>query len=244
MAGNIISSMAFLPPTPPRYDRDLAGLFFVGGVAGMMYPPHLPYKMTILYSHGNAVDIGFDAEYMRILSDKLGVNMVAYDYEGYGLTGGKASEGGCYRSCETIWRYLLDTVHVNPTRLIVAGRSLGSGPAIDLATKQQVAGLLLISPFLSATRAVLPESSAIFLRYSDIFINIDKIDKVSCPVMIVHGFADDVVPWKHGSQLAQKCRNLWKMVTITTGTHNNRATTLGAVDEIAAFIRHVDDPVV
>lgn len=240
MAGNIISSLAFLPPSQPSYGKDLPGLFFVNSIAAMMYPSEFPYKMTILYSHGNAEDLRLNKDYMLLLSDKLGVNMVTYDYEGYGLTPGKPSEQGCYNSVESVYHYLMDKHHVDPTRLIIAGRSLGSGPAIDIASKFPCAGLLLISPLLSALRVVLPEYIAITLSYSDIFPNHKKINKVKCPVLIIHGFMDDVIAWRHGSELAGMCRNLWKMVSITTGTHNNRATTLGAVDDIRAFIEHVE----
>jgi pimeloyl-ACP methyl ester carboxylesterase len=232
MAGNIISSLAFQPPAPATYKEDMEGLFFARGIACMAYPIGLPYKFTILYSHGNAEDLGLNREYMAILSDRLGVNMVTYDYEGYGLTLGRASEQGCYNSAEVV----LDTLHVDPKFLIIAGRSLGSGPAIHLACNFQCAGLVLISPLLSAARVVLSDSAALALEYGDIFLNHRKIDKVTCPALVIHGFMDDVVPWRHGSELAKKCQNLWKMVSISIGTHNNRATTLGAIDDIKAFI--------
>jgi fermentation-respiration switch protein FrsA (DUF1100 family) len=239
MAGNIISSMAFIPPRPSSYDESALGLTMLAcGVPCWSYPVALPHEVTILYSHGNAEDLGISRSYLVHLSEQLKVNIVTYDYEGYGINLGPPSEAGCYRSIEAVYTYLIGTMSLRTSKIIIMGRSLGSGPSVHLALKYPCAGLILISPLTSAIRVV-SEWAAILLAYSDIFLNLYKMPKVTCPVLVIHGIQDDVVPWRHGDAIAKAAPNLWRMVSVPSGTHNNRATIQEAVCDIREFIASV-----
>jgi fermentation-respiration switch protein FrsA (DUF1100 family) len=86
---------------------------------------------------------------------------------------------------------------VRPEDIVVYGRSVGGGPAVELASQQNVAGLVLESTFMSAYRVmtrwrILP---------GDKFDNIEKMVGVSCPVLIIHGQNDGVIPLRHGKLL-------------------------------------------
>lgn len=160
-------------------------------------------NVTILYSHGNAEDLNSSFSWMRRLSRELNVNVVGYDYTGYGLSTGIPSEHNCYSDIESVYEHLIKVKGLAPHQIVLYGRSLGSGPSCWLASKTSregnpVGGLLLHSPFTSVYRVVMNVG---FTLAGDKFSNVDKIPTVACPVMICHGREDTVVPFAHGVEL-------------------------------------------
>jgi len=127
---------------------------------------------TILFAHGNAVDLGDLDERLAFLT-AAGYDVVASDYRGYGTSDGSQSEGAAYADIDAAYRYLVDA-GVDPEHLIVMGHSMGSGPALHLATERPVGGLVLESPFTSAFRVAVP----VRLLPFDRFDNLARIGKL------------------------------------------------------------------
>lgn len=191
-------------------------------------------KMTVLYSHGNAEDLGLHLDYIDALSRNTGADVFSYEYVGYSLSrleGGEASEEGCIRSINAAWRYCVETLKIPPKQLVIYGRSIGSGPSVDLASRSEVegttaspldaAGVLLQSPLESGGRAILGHTAA-FIGYSlDIFRNYEKIDRIKAPVAIMHGTVDEVVPCENGRALHAKLQNPYEPLWIEGHGHNN-----------------------
>lgn len=105
-------------------------------------------KVTLLFSHGNAEDLGMIFEWFQELSQEVRVNVMAYDYEGYGKSNGRPSEQGCYDDIDAAYTFLTQTLRTPPEQIVLYGRSVGSGPSCYLAEKlhkEQVAlgGLIL-----------------------------------------------------------------------------------------------------
>ena len=73
----------------------------------------------------------------------LGLNLLAFDYRGYGESEGAPSEAGLYRDADAAYRYLRDTLGVPPDRIVIFGHSLGSAVAVELAARVPAAGLIL-----------------------------------------------------------------------------------------------------
>eukprot|EP01050_Picozoa_sp_SAG11_P003757 SAG11_NODE_220_length_12154_cov_92.233347_6_plen_287_part_00 len=93
---------------------------------------------TIVYSHGNGEDLGVIMDLIDGVSIATGCDVMAYDYVGYSLSrleGLAPTEAGCYRSIDAAWRYLVVEQGVPPSRVVLYGRSLGSGPTVDLASR-------------------------------------------------------------------------------------------------------------
>lgn len=162
-------------------------------------------KYTILYSHGNAEDLGMMYKRMRHMAQVLCVNVLAYDYSGYGLSRPqcKPSEKMCYRNIDAVYSYLVNVMKIPSSRIVLYGRSLGSGPTCYLAKKtadegKPVGGVILHSPFLSIYRIVLDLKSGFV---GDIFQNYKRASFIQCPVLIIHGEADKVVPFWHAEEL-------------------------------------------
>ena len=167
-----------------------------GGRISAVYLPNTNAAFTILYSHGNAEDLG-DIRPILDMFREAGFAVFAYDYRGYGTSDGKASAGNAQRDAEAAYRYLVDTLRVSPDRIIAHGRSVGAALALHVAAREPVAGVILESPFVTAFRVltVIPVSPL------DKFRNIDLIRKIHQPILIIHGTEDNTIPCWHGQKL-------------------------------------------
>ena len=165
-------------------------------------------EFTVLFSHGNAEDIGQNLGFFEMLRQR-GFSVLAYDYRGYGTSTGKASVQNAYLDIEAAYKYLTLEKKTEPGKIIALGRSVGGGPAVYLATKEDIGGLIFESVFVSAFRVATRTPMFPF----DDFNNIDRIEKVRCPVLIVHGTKDNTISIWHGKELFKKANppklSLW-----------------------------------
>lgn len=222
--GKKISKVVFQPPEP-TYSRD-PNLIWLQTAQNETIPAFFieidrNTKFTLLFSHGNAEDLGMIIPYFLEVSYVLDCNVFAYEYTGYGLSSpSEASQDALYADVEAAFKYLRDVIGVPWSNIIPYGRSVGSGPSCHLASKTAVRGMVLQSPLLSIYRV------AFHLRFTlpgDLFPNIDKIGKVECPVYIVHGTKDEIVPFWHGQDLHRhsKLCAQYDPFWVEGGGHNN-----------------------
>ncbi|XP_059284783.1 uncharacterized protein LOC132038072 [Lycium ferocissimum] len=240
--GGVTSSMAakfaFFPPNPPSYKLikdDVTGLLLLspfphrenvevlklptrkGTEIVAMYVRHPMATSTLLYSHGNAADLGQMYELYIELSIHLRVNLLGYDYSGYGQSTGKPSEQNTYADIEAAYKCLEENYGTKQEDVILYGQSVGSGPTLDLAARlPRLRAVILHSPLLSGLRVMYPVKRTYWF---DIYKNIDKIPSVSCPVLIIHGTADEVVDFSHGKQLWELCKEKYEPLWIKGGNH-------------------------
>ncbi|MBD2629503.1 alpha/beta hydrolase [Trichormus variabilis] len=173
-------------------------------------------KYTLLYAHGNGEDLGDIQEILQKISD-FGFNIFAYDYRGYGTSQGKPTENHAYQDIDAAYNYLTQDLKIPPQQIIVFGRSVGGGSAVDLAARKPVGGLILESTFTSAFRVVVPLPILPF----DKFRNIDKIKKVQSPVLVIHGKSDDVITFTHGQKLFASVTSPKLSLWVETANHND-----------------------
>lgn len=168
-------------------------------VAAVLYRVNTGNRRTILYSHGNATDIGGSNLMQCLLARGLGVNVLMYDYSGYGVSGGMPREHNTYHNVDAVYAYAVEHVAGGvPENIVMYGQSIGSGPSTYLAARKPVGGLILHSPFMSCMRVITPSRA---LGCLDIFPNIERIKKVKSPVFILHGMQDEEVDISHGMNL-------------------------------------------
>ena len=189
------STPSFSQPPPPSGGRHRIPAFFI---------KRRDATITILFSHGNAEDLGMMHERMKGMARELNVNIMCYDYTGYGYATGSPSEDMCYRNIESAYSYLRNILGIPACQIVLFGRSLGSGPSCYLAAKtahdgESVAGLILHSPFLSIYRIVVNSSNLGMV--GDMFPNANRAPDIRCPTLIIHGTEDTVVPFSHGLEL-------------------------------------------
>lgn len=210
--------MIFLPqPSTYQDNNQILKLTTKDGVKiSAVYLPNPQAKFTILYSHGNAEDLG---EISPILAElrNLGFAVFAYDYRGYGTSEGNPSEKTAYKDIDAAYDYLTQKLGVSPKKIILYGRSVGGGPSVDLASRQPVGGLILENTFVSTFRVV----TQITLFPFDKFNNIEKIKKVRSPVLVMYGKADQVIPFWHGRELFATANEPKRVLVVETAGHND-----------------------
>ena len=179
-----------------------------GELISALYRPVDSSDYTILFSHGNAEDLrDMDGTFARF--NEFGFSVFGYDYRGYGASEGQPTERNTYEDIDAAFEYLTTKLGVPTHRVIVYGFSIGGGPSTDLASRRSIAGLILESTFVTAFRV----RTHIPIVPFDRFDNLSKIAKVHCPVLIMHGLDDQLIPPWHGEALFEKAtapkQSLW-----------------------------------
>ena len=105
-----------------------------------------------LYCHGNGEDLGMIHDHLQTLSKNIEMSIIACEYPGYGLYEDKfPSEKAINDTVESIYKYMVNSMHIPNCNIVFIGRSIGTGPATQLSTKYNASCLVLISPFVSIT---------------------------------------------------------------------------------------------
>jgi fermentation-respiration switch protein FrsA (DUF1100 family) len=203
-----------------------------GGRISAIYLEEPNSEYTILYSHGNGEDIEGVREVLELLQYK-GFSVLAYDYRGYGTSAGSSSEKKSYKDVEAAYEHLVGELNTPAERVIALGRSVGGGVATHLACRKKVAGLILESSFVSAFRV----ATRVPLLPFDKFRNISKIKKVRCPVLVIHGKKDKVVPFWHGEKLYKRANEPKLKFWVEEAGHNDLVSRAGSryLDVIKEF---------
>ncbi len=229
-------------PAPKRsYDKELPGLVKLSDEENPIYAVWMKNPnatQTILYCHGNGEDIG-DVYPVLVSFRNAGFSVLCPDYEGYGLSNGRRSEKGCYRAVSDAYHFLRDNEKISSDKIIVFGFSIGSGSAVELSTHEPIGGLILQSPFLSAYRVI----TKIKIFPFDVFDNLSKIKALQCPILVIHGTEDQVIPFWHGKQLFEQA-NVFpqnKFVPVQGANHNNLVSLMGEdyLKTIQSFIQSI-----
>uniref|UniRef100_A0A7S1LSM7 Serine aminopeptidase S33 domain-containing protein n=1 Tax=Alexandrium catenella TaxID=2925 RepID=A0A7S1LSM7_ALECA len=217
--GSALSMIVFQPPVP-SYDKD-PNLIWLQTSENEVIPAFFidkEAKFTMLFSHGNAEDIGMIIQYFREVSHILNVNIFAYEYTGYGLSTGKAHEQAVYADIEAAFKYMRDIIGIPWDEVVLWGRSIGSGPTVHLASKTAVRAMVLQSPLLSIYRVAFS-----FSLPGDMFHNVDKIGKACCPIYVMHGTNDEIIHYSHAEELVRSAKKgvAWPAYIVQNGGHNN-----------------------
>jgi pimeloyl-ACP methyl ester carboxylesterase len=192
-------------------DETISGLFFRG-----------TRKEVILYFHGNAGDM---SGWQFVAEDFLpaGFGIMIIDYRGFGKSTGVISEKGFYHDADAAWQFLTVQKQVSASDIIIYGRSIGTGVAVQLAAKHPCKGLVLEAPYTSLARLAGEKLPMFFpsliLRFR--FDNRSKINQVKCPVIFIHGKADTIIPSHHSDELFREFTGKKELITIQKGSHND-----------------------
>lgn len=190
--------LIFIPPES-SYGPDAPGLLRLKTSEGEEIAAlHLPAREgmpTLLYSHGNAEDLGQAIDLYQAWGG-MGLGVLAYDYPGYGLSTGRATERSCERAIQAAWDHLMKS-GVAAGSVVVVSRSVGGGPGVWLASRGKPAGMVLIAPFTSTFAVAFP----VPLFPCDRFPNLKRVRDIDVPLLVFHGEHDEVIAPSHGRAL-------------------------------------------
>ncbi len=171
---------------------------------------------TVLFNHGNYEDLGTLADYLEMYRVS-GFAVVAWDYRGYGISGGSPKEANVLADAQLVYDYMVNELKIAPESIIIHGRSVGSGPACDLAVNNPCAGLIIESGFKSTFSTVLPWVG----MPGDRFVNIDKIGDITCPKLFIHGRKDRTVAFSHGQEMFDRATSPKYCLWLDDAGHND-----------------------
>lgn len=197
--------------------------------------PHRGIVFT--YFHGNASHIGRSATKLRPLL-AAGHGLLLVEYRGYAGNPGRPSEAGLYADGHAALRFLAQA-GIDRNRIVLYGESLGSGVAAHLAAEvPDIGAVVLEAPFTS-----IPDAAAhhyfwlpVHALAHESYQNIDKIPRITAPLLILHGERDGVVPVRHGHRLYEAATEPKRLVLVAEGRHSDLHA-YGGLDHILAFVR-------
>lgn len=216
-------------------------------IPGANAAPDAPW---VLISHGNYGNIAYGGrpQFYAWFRD-LGVNLFAYDYRGFGESDGSPSEAGVYMDAAAAYRYLTDSLHVPPPRIVLFGHSLGTGVTVELARHVSAAGMIVEDAYTSVAdrgQEVFPLLPIRFIAKSR-FASIEKVGSLRLPKLFLHARDDRTIPIEHGRKLFAAASEPKEFVELNGGHADaytaDRTRYYGTID---AFIKRVTaaDPVV
>jgi uncharacterized protein len=168
---------------------------------GWFHKKDLKKFKTIVYFHGNAGKLENRIHKLNHFKN-MDVNFLIIAWRGFSGNDGKPSEGGLYNDGNSAIEWLKNIGLVEED-IVLYGESLGTGIAIQIAQNKNFAGLILETPFTSMIQAAknfypyIPVS----LLLKDKFENDEKINNINIPVLVMHGEADQIVPFWMGKKI-------------------------------------------
>jgi fermentation-respiration switch protein FrsA (DUF1100 family) len=203
---------------------------------------------NVLFFHGNGETVADYDEIGSIYSER-GINFTVVDYRGYGTSGGSPSYSAMTTDAVRIFPQYLDCLEELGLKgpVFVMGRSLGSSPALDLAVQfqDQISGLILESGFAHTFRLL--EKLGVDPRYPGgsrekerLVSNLEKMNKVMLPVLVIHGEADEIIPLADGQALFEAASHLVREILVIHLAGHNTLLILGLEEYMEAITRFIE----
>ena len=228
---------------PESYGLKVEDIFFESGDGVKLHGWYVPAEKpvaTLLWYHGNAGNLTHRLHNILELRP-LKLNIFIFDYRGYGRSEGKPDQPGVYLDSQAAYDTLVRVKKVSPESLFLFGRSLGGVCALEVASKNPAAGLILESTFTSArdmADTIFPFFPLKFLLKSK-YDALGQVSSVNIPKLFMHGTEDEIVPYKMGRKLFEAAAGPKEFYDIQGAGHNDTWQTGGKAyfDTIERFIR-------
>lgn len=208
-------------PADRRMEYDDVNIRTSDGVSLHGWYVHGPSDRVLLFFHGNAGNISHRLDSIQQFR-RFGLSVFIIDYRGYGKSEGRPTEAGLYLDGEAAWQYLVDTMNVAPSNIVVFGRSLGGSVAASIAARYRPAGLIIESAFTSVpdiAREIypwLPVRWLVRMRHP----TRDLVANVEAPVLVIHSRGDEIIPFHHGREIFEAAAASSSFLPLS-GSHND-----------------------
>jgi len=195
-----------------------------------------PGERTLLYFHGNAGHLGNRAERLATFS-AAGYGVVIMAYRGFSGSTGKPSETANVADAQTVYAWLTDR-GVRPETIVLYGESLGTGVAVQLAVKRQVGALVLDAPYTAIVElgAKAYPYLPVRLLMRDRYETYKVIDKITRPMLIIHGDRDAIIPLEMGREIARLAGSNAQLEIIRGAGHSDHGQ-YGSIERVIDWVR-------
>ncbi|RLD96912.1 MAG: alpha/beta hydrolase, partial [Aquificota bacterium] len=181
-----------------------------------------PAAPLLVFCHGNAGNIGDRVANVALLV-RAGISVLTFDYRGYGRSSGKPTEEGVYLDGRTVYDYAVGSLAYRPRDVVLFGRSLGAAVAAHLASRVEVAGVILESAFTNLKDLAwvhYPFIPGKFLVKRK-FNVVEMVKKVKAPLLVIHGDRDSLVPLRMGERVYKQAPGPKEFYVIPGADHND-----------------------
>ena len=228
---------------PESYGLQVEDIYFNAPDGVKLHAWFIPARnpsATLLWYHGNAGNLTHRLDNILELRP-LRLNIFIFDYRGYGRSEGKPDQNGIFQDSQAAYDYLTLNKNIAPENLFLFGRSLGGVCAIEIASKNKAAGLIVESAFTSAREMadkMFPFFPLKFLLRNK-YNAIGTIASVNMSKLFLHGTEDELVPYSMGQKLFKAAREPKEFYAIKGAGHNDTYSVGGKeyIDTLELFIQ-------
>lgn len=221
-------------PHPPGVEAITLEASF-GEIHGILMQTDQPGRRpALLYFHGNAELAVHNIDLLRPLT-QLGMAVLLVEYPGYAGSGGSPSRESLAETARRSYDWLAEQPDIDAMNMVVVGRSIGSGPAVELASERSVAALVLLSPF-STMDAFARSMAAPGFLIRDRYDNQRLLHEYPRPVLIFHGRRDRIIPYRHSEALLQSAPNA-RLITMDCAHNDCPYFDADFMGEVESFLR-------
>ncbi len=185
------------------------------------YIPADPSRGAVIFFHGNAGNLSHRADLLIELATRTPASVFVVGYRGYGRSEGRPKEAGLYLDARAAWKHLTEEVGIGAGLIVIFGKSLGGGVAVDLAMEAPAAGLIVESSFTS-----IPDMAGAHYPFVPKFLvrtqmnSAVKVPFISMPKLFIHSREDRVVPYRLGRELFETATEPKRFYEVMGASHN------------------------
>ena len=194
-------------------------------------------KNFIIFFHGNAEDIFLASSMATPLLEELNMNIIIVEYPGYSIYKGEATAERILENTSIGYDFIQQKFNLEEKNMYVYGRSIGSSPAIYLASIRKPNALFIVSSFTSIRAVAGNMVGPLKYLVKDRFFSKNYIKEVRCPVMFIHGKSDPLIPYTETLELIEECKSEKNKNLPEYMTHNDFNLYKDIIEPISTFVK-------
>ena len=246
----LISGNKFLFPKPPLSNylsENPSNIFQISSnlrKVPILFLPCANSNKLIFYMHGNCEDIGHVNKLMTFLQSKLQVSVLALEYPGYGFYRNIPTDSNIIdEDCTNVLKYIIEVMGVPMSRVIIMGRSIGTGPAAYQASINQALCVILISPFSSIRDICMNIVGTLgYFLVQQRWVTSENMKHTQIPALVIHGRDDSLIPYQHSEIISKGFVHKKSVLKIFDDMdHNSMDFDLNIATPIDNFLKTIDD---
>ena len=224
------NELIFIPSNNPKKNYYIPCLF-------LSNEKSLSSKNFIIFFHGNAEDIFLSSSMATPLLEELNMNIIIVEYPGYSIYKGEATAERILENTSIVYDFIQKKFNLEEKNMFVFGRSIGSSPAIYLASIRKPNALFVVSSFTSIRAVAGNMVGPLKYLVKDRFFSKNYIKEVRCPVMFIHGKSDPLIPYQETEELHKECRSEKGIKLPPLMTHNDFDLYKDIIEPISEFVK-------